>query len=177
MKIGGILISNKPHEEILVLPRGTSQIVIRAQAILDLDIFDTLCPSPKPPGKLTKDGFIPDNNDETYRQTLARHNEKRTAYMVIKSLEPSNIEWDSVDIDNPKTWINYINDFRTAGFSSIEINRIVATVMSANALDESKLEQARKLFLAGQAKELEEFLGPSIEPQSSLSGELAKDSV
>ncbi len=176
MKIGGVPI-NGPHEEILVLPRGDSQIVIRARAVLDLDSFDAICPEPKPPGKLTKDGFIPNKEDESYQQAIARHNEKRIAYLVIRSLEPSNIEWDTVDMANPKTWTNYMNDFRNAGFSSVEINRIVATVMAANALDESKLEQARKVFLRGQAQARNESSGQRIEQPTTLSGEPARDSA
>jgi hypothetical protein len=172
MKIGGVPV-NGPHEEILVLPRGEDQIIIRAKAVLELDAFDVLCPEPKAPGRLTKDGFIPNREDETYQQTLARHNEKRIAYLVLRSLEPSNIEWDTVDINNPKTWTNYVPDFRKAGFSTIEINRIVATVMAANALDEAKLEQARRVFLRGQAQARNESSGQSTEPENTPSGEPA----
>lgn len=175
MKIGGVSVSG-PHEEILVLPRGESQIIIRAQSVLDLDEFDKICPAPKPPGKLTKDGWIPSLDDETYRQSISRLNERRIAYLVIRSLEPSQIEWDTVDIGNPKTWTNYIVDFKNASFSTIEVNRIVACVMAANALDESKLEQARKVFLAGQAQALVPFSGPSTELESLPSGEPANES-
>jgi hypothetical protein len=169
MRIGGVLVAG-PTQEVLVLPRGEQVLVIRAQAI-NLDEFDALCPEPKPPGKLTKDGWIPDLDNENYRQIIASHNEKRIAYLVVKSLEPSDIEWEKVQIGNPRTWVEYVNDFKNAGLTTIEINRIVQCVMQANSLDEAKLEQARKVFLLGQAQVQKESSGQNIAPESTPSGE------
>ncbi len=174
MKIGGKEIKGLCIET-LVLPREDGDIVIRAQALLDFDEFDKLCPEPKAPVRLTKKGKEPHLEDETYRQMLATHNAQRIAYMVIVALEPSNIEWDTVDINDPKTWMNYSEDFKKAGVSDIEVGHVVSTVMQANALDESKLEQARDLFLRGQRMEVEESSGPLTEPQSLPSGEPAVD--
>jgi hypothetical protein len=97
--------------------------------------------------------------------------------MVVKSLEPSEIEWDTVDPDNPKTWANYTNDLRGAGFSQVEINRIVGLVWGANCLDEAKLERARQVFPRGQQPVSDASSGPSTEPQNTPSGEPASDSV
>jgi hypothetical protein len=164
MRIGGVKIEG-PAEEILVLPRGEQMLVIRARAV-NLDEFDVLCPEPKPPGKLTKDGWIPDTDNESYRQVINSHNEKRIAYLVVKSLAPSEIEWDTVEVENPRTWTNYVQDFKAAGLTTIEVNRVVQCVMRANSLDEDKLEQARKVFLLGQAQAQKESSGPSIEQAS-----------
>ena len=49
MKIGGVEIKG-PHEELLILPRPDENIIIRAKAVMDMDVFDKLCPEPKPPG-------------------------------------------------------------------------------------------------------------------------------
>jgi hypothetical protein len=172
MKIGGKVVTGV-HEEVLVLPRGPEDVlVIRAQAVLDLDEFEKLCPEPKPPGKLTKDGWIPNKEDISYRQILSAHTDRRIAYLVSRSLEPSNIEWDTVKIEDPRTWLNYTKDFRAAGLSTVEINRIVQCVMAANALDEGKLEEARKVFLLGQHPAPEQYSGPIIEQVNSQSGEL-----
>jgi hypothetical protein len=172
MRIGGVLVEG-PAQEILILPRGEQVLVIRAQAV-NLDEFDALCPEPKPPGKLTKDGWIPNLLDESYQQIIANHNEKRIAYLVVKSLEPSDIEWEKVQIGNPRTWTDYVQDFKAAGLTTIEINRIVQCVMQANSLDEAKLEQARKSFLAGQVQALNASSGQPIAPANMLSGELVK---
>jgi hypothetical protein len=171
MKIGGMVI-NGPSEELLVLPRGEQVVVFRAKSV-NLDEFEALCPEPKPPGKLTKDGWIPNTDDVSYVQLLTAQNEKRIAYLMVKSLEPSNIEWDTVVADNPRTWVNYAADFKNAGLTSIEINRIVQCVMQANSLDESKLEQARKLFILGQAQVQEKSSGQNTEPTNMPSGEPA----
>ncbi len=162
MKIGGKEIKG-PNVEILVLPRGEDEIVIKAQALADIDEFNKLCPEPKPPGRRTKNGFEPQLNDPTYRTLLDAHNNQRIAYMVIRSLEPSQIEWETVDINNPSTWMNYVSDFRKGGLSSVEISRVIQCVMRANALDEAKLEEARKVFLIGQAQEQEMSSGPTTE--------------
>jgi len=170
MRIGGVIVEG-PAQEVLVLPRGEQTLVIRAKAI-NLDGFDTLCPEPKPPGKLTKDGWIPDVGDKNYQQILNTHNEKRIAYLIVNSLEPSEIEWDTVKLDDARTWANYVADFKAAGLTTIEINRIAQCVMQANSLDESKLEQARKVFLLGQAQALKESSGQVIAPETTPSGEV-----
>ena len=104
MKIAGIDPNSLSREILLVLPRGESQIVFRAKGLKDMSEFTAICPLPKPPGKLTKDGFIPNNNDPTYQQVLTQWSTKRLGFMVIKTLEPTEIEWDTVDIANPATW-------------------------------------------------------------------------
>ena len=157
--------------ETLVLPRQEDDIVIRAQAISDFDEFDKLCPEPKAPGKLTKDGWEPNLKDDTYRSVLDIYHENRIAYLVVHSLEINETEWDTVDINNPKTWTNYTEDFKKAGLSAIEIGRVVQVVMQANALDEEKLEKARANFLLGQQQAAEELSGQNTEPENSPSGQ------
>ena len=176
MKISGVEIKG-PHEELIILPRGEQQIPIRARAVLDMETFEKLCPEPKPPGKRTKAGWVPNTDDPGYRTILNNYQSQRLAYMMIKSLEPSNIEWDTVVMDNPGTWTNYLEDLKNAGLSAIEINRVIACVMQANSLDERKLEEARKVFLLGQAQELDESSGQSSEQLNTPSGEPANASA
>ena len=176
MRIGGIEIKG-PAEEVLVLPRlEGNDIVIRAQAVMDMDTFDALCPVPKPPGVRTKDGWKPNEKDETYQERVTQHGERRFAYMVIKSLEPSEIEWETVDLGDPSTWLGWTDEFKKAGISSTEVNRIIVCVMQANALDEAKLKEARDLFLRGPVLEPNEYSGPNTEPENTPSGKPASDS-
>ena len=177
MRIGGIDPGALPAEEVLVLPRGEESIVFRARGLADMDEFDKLCPEPKPPVRLTKAGKEPNEEDTNWRSAMLAHGRRRVAYMVVKSLEPSKIEWDSVDLDIPKTWLNYTDDLRRAGFSQVEINRIVGLVWEANCLDEAKLEQARAVFLRGQQPAGDASSGPSTEPENTPSGEPASNSV
>lgn len=170
MKIGGVDPATLPKEEILVLPRGTQQVVFRAVGIPDYEEFNTLCPEPKPPGKLTKDGWEPHEDDPDYKSLMAAHGAKRLAWMVIKSLEPSEIEWDTVVPAKPSTWANWQKDLKNAGFSQVECNRIQQLVFQANCLDEEKLKRARDVFLLGQQPVPSEFSGRSTEPESTQSG-------
>lgn len=164
MKIAGREIKG-PNRVTLVLPReGGEDIVLFAQAVLDWDEFDEKCPEPKPPVVRTKDGVNPDFSDLGYKAQAIDHGIKRMAYLTLKSLEPSNIEWETVNMDKPSTWTNYNKELRDAGFSVVEIQRIGAAVMQANALDEEKLEAARQVFLRGRAAEQESISGPSTQP-------------
>lgn len=150
MKIGGIEVQG-PCEEILVLPRLSGDIVIKAQAVMDMEPFEKMCPAPTAPGIRTKEGFRPNLKDENYLKFCLIHADQKLAYIVLKSLEPSQIEWQRVKLEDPGTWKEWSKELKEAGISDIEINRIVACVMQANALDEDKLKAAREVFLRGQA--------------------------
>lgn len=174
MKIAGVNV-NGPNMEILVLPRIGGDIVIRAAAVCDMAEFEQLCPLPKPPVITTKDGPVPQLKDKTFLQKCEAHGTRRMAYMVLKSLEPSDIEWDTVEMGNPKTWPNWEKELRDSGFADIEVNRITMCVMQANSLDENKLKEARDLFLRGEAEVQEASSGPQTEPESTPSGVPASD--
>ena len=173
MRIGGVEIKG-PAEEVLVLPRLDGEdIVIRASAVMDMDEFEVLCPVPKPPGIRTKTGWTPNENDQTYKEQVAQHSEMRFAYMVLKSLEPSEIEWEKVDADISSTWLGWQDELKEAGISETEVNRIIVCVMQANALDEAKLKEAREVFLRGPVQEPSEYYGPDTELENTQSGDPA----
>lgn len=176
MRIGGVQVEGL-NEEILVLPRlNGGDIVIKAEAVSDLIEFTALVPEPKAPGKLTKDGWIPQLKDKTYQQRMEAYSTQRFAYMVVKSLVPSQIEWEKVSFDNPKTWKLWEQELKDAGLSNVEVDRVTVCVMRANALDENKLKEARELFLLGKAEEQGKSSGLETEPESTPSGEPASDS-
>ena len=104
MKIAGIDPKTLCNEVLLVLPRGRAEHRVPRQGLTDMDEFEAMCPLPKPPGKFTKDGWVPDQNDPTYQQVMAEWGKKRLGYIVTRSLEPSEIEWDTVKQDDPRTW-------------------------------------------------------------------------
>ena len=149
MKIGGIDPKTLPCETVLVLPRGREQIVFRASGVRSMDDFHKFCPEPVPPNKLTKDGPVADTEDEGYRAALSGYYKRHNSYLLIHSLAPSQIEWDTVQIDNPSTWNNWVEDLTNAGLNNVECNLVMNLVMEANSLDEKKLERAREAFLRG----------------------------
>ncbi len=149
MKIGGIDPKTLPNEEVLVLPRGDKAIIFRAQGLPDMDDFHNMVPEPKMPGRLLPTGFEPNPSDPGYQSVLAEYNKRRMSYLVVKSLEPSNIEWDTVKIDSPGTWSNWEKDLKDGGLTQVECNLVFSLAFSANQLDEAKLKKARDAFLLG----------------------------
>lgn len=174
MKISGHELNGAPHEDVLPLPHQGKIIPIRARAIQSFDEFNKLCPEPEPPGKLTKDGFIPNPEDEGFKATLTNYHKRRMGWMVINSLQ--DMEWDTVRVENPATWAAWEKDLQNGGLSQVQCNLIFQHVMAVNSLDESKLREARELFLLGQAQSQSDSSSHQSEPLSTPSGEPASES-
>jgi len=150
MKIAGKEIT-KATEDVLVFPRGTSDpIVFKSRSIETFEPFTVMCPSPKVPKVLTSKGEKDDFDDLGYQQQMEAYAIKRLGWTVIKTLEPSEIEWDILDLEKPETYGKWEEEFREAGFTVGEINRILAFVVETNSLSEAKLKQARADFLRTQ---------------------------
>lgn len=175
MRIAGVDPKTLVNEVVLVLPRGDDNIVFRARGLMDMEPFNAQCPQPKPPGKLTRDGWIPSNDDPTYQEVTEQWAKKRLGYIVAHSLEPSEIEWDKVKLNDPRTWPDWEDDLREGGFSDMECSRILALVMEANSLDEEKLKKAREVFLRGPGPVPSEFSGLATGPENTPSGKPVED--
>jgi hypothetical protein len=93
--------------------------------------------------------------------------------LVITSLEPSDIEWDTVNPNKPSTWVEWEKELRKGGFNQVECNRIQHLTFQANCLDEEKLAQARESFLRGQQPVPDEYSGQHIAPKNTQPGEPA----
>ena len=150
MKVGGVQITK--CEEVLVLPRPSGDLVFKAVAVDIADEFISKCSLPVAPMVITKNGKEFDYSDSNYKQAMAIRDARRFALLAIRSLEPSNIEWEAVDYDKPGTWEKWSDELKEAGLSEVELNRIVATIMAANSLDEEKIAKARADFLRGQGQ-------------------------
>ncbi len=151
MKIGGQVVEARA-EEILVLPRGDKKIVFKAKPVVDFKPFNDLVPEPVRQVVLMGDGSTkPDPEDRSYQASVARRDQLRMDWLVITSLQPSEIEWVTVVEDQPSTWTNWESDLRDhGGFLNREINLIGEFVLRTNALDDKAIEAARSAFLAGQ---------------------------
>lgn len=153
MKLKGKKLT-APNEELIFLPRGDDEpIILKARAVLDMEDFDRLCPRPKPPTIVLRGGVKSfDENDPRFQERLTEYGEKRTAFMILKSLEATDdLEWESCNMENPDTWLNYEDELKSSGFSAVEIQRIIMGVLNANSLNDERIAEARKHFLAGQA--------------------------
>jgi hypothetical protein len=151
MKLHGKEITG-PQCEVVVLPRGTEEIVIRAQAVLNFDAFEKINPQPKPPEVLYPGGVKSINmEDKGYQQQLGDWAQQRTDWMILKSLESTpGLTWDTVDMADPKTWTNYKTEL-AATFTPGEMSKIMEAIMTACGLNQAKIEEATKRFLASQA--------------------------
>ena len=151
MKYKGEKVSGR-SSVIIPIPRDGGDIVFVAQAIKGWEEFERTVPEPKPPKILMAGGKTSeDKNDPVYLTEVTKYNEKRTHFMVIRSLAATpDLEWETVDLEKSETWGNYETELKDADFSIMEINRIVQGVMRANCLDEEMIDEARRAFLAGQ---------------------------
>lgn len=154
MKINGKKIEG-PNEEIVVIPRNSGDIVFKARAVLSFDEFDKLCPLPVPPKTLMKGGGFSENVESPeYKKNLDDWTSRRTHWMILESLKATeNLEWETVDASKTDTWENYQTELLSSGFSPMEQARIVQAVTSACGLNQDKIDEATKRFLAGQVAE------------------------
>lgn len=170
----------KPALVYCILPRDETSVVFICGPVLDYDEYETLCPIPKPPIQIHKGGVkIPDLQDETYLQQVSIRSDTRINYIVLKSLEyTTDLEWETVDMGDPKTWGNYIQELKDCYFTTTEVQRIQNACFEANSLSEARVEEARANFFAGLEEEekARESSGPTPVPGTMLSGEVANDS-
>ena len=177
MKIAGQELAGELaelNEEILVLSRKKGQIVLTARAIADMEDFTSRVNEPKPRRVFRKGkGWDDDTDHPDYQVELNRYAGLKMAWIVLKALEPSQIEWDTVNMEQPSTWANWEKDLKKNGFTQHECNLILGLVLGANQLSEAKLEKARELFVLGQEEELADSSSQNTEPQTTPSGEHA----
>lgn len=151
MKIQGVAVEVK--NEVVVIPLGGRDCVFEAKPILDYEAFYVRFPRPEPP-LMKKPGGGPDKvleTDPKYVEALNEWAELKTSWMVIKSLEATEgLAWDTVDHDKSETWGNYVKDLETSGFSEYAIALIIGIVMIACGLNQSKIDEATKSFLAAR---------------------------
>ncbi len=151
MKLNGQSFDG-PNLATLVLPRNGNDLVFKAQAVLDYTEFETLCPTPKPktvhkPGE----GSVVLWDDKSYKDAMDSWGAKKTAYTILKSLTATpGLEWETVKMELPETWTLYREELKKAFFSEAEQVKIIGLVWEANGLDQSKLDEAQKRFLATQ---------------------------
>lgn len=178
MKLNGKVLKG-PNIEIVVIPRTDEDIVFKAQSILDFEAFTKLCPIPKPPDIIKRgEGRVSNPEDPHYKSQLEDYNKKRTAWMIIKSLEATeNLVWEKVKISDSNTWHLYDQELQDAGFGDYERALILNGVMRANCLDPSKIEEARQRFFRGELRVAEHPISPISEHSNTKSGGPVKGSA
>ena len=178
MKIAGQKIEG-PNVETIVIPRGNGEpIVFQARAILDWSEFEKFCPEPKPRFKILKGGKkVKDLDAPSYKAEVEEHSRRRIAWIVLESLSATeDLEWETVDLNDPSTWHLFEDELKSAGFSAVEVHTIIQGALSANCLNERKLTEARESFLASQREATAQSSSHTDELSDTQSGEPANDS-
>jgi hypothetical protein len=151
MKIHGETI-HVPGVAYVAIPRqGHDDIVFTCKAVLNYEEFEAICPAPDAPWVVHRtEGKKQDLSDREYVKARGDWAIKQNAWMALKSLSATpGLEWDTVDWGDPETWPGYTKELMDAGFSPMEISRILDAIYDANGLNQDKIEAATKRFLSG----------------------------
>lgn len=172
---------DQPSVEIVVIPRGINpktgkklpNVVFQCAPVKDYDEFDALCPIPTAPVVIRAGGKKDQNfEDKEYLSAISRRAQQRVAYIFLQSLKATEgLTWEKVKYGDPKTWTLYREEFKSAGFSEMEITRIENACFAANALNQQRIDEALANFLLGQEEQQGNTSGHHTEPDSSPSGE------
>ena len=173
MRIGGKEVKSAWEPDPVVFSRGRDAdgqpilIAFRARGLRDYDEFESLCPMPQAKtGYFTKDaGWTTDDKSQRHLDALKQWREQRYAYYVIKSLEPSGIEWEKVDLQKPATWKHYEAELKSV-LTEIEFSQVIRMIDEANSIDSAKLEENRQTFFQQQG-ELAATTGQRSEAENS----------
>ena len=177
MKLGGKKIEG-PSEEIIVIPRSTGDLVFVARAVLDFEEFDKMFPLPRPQTRIKPGGESEVAlNDPLFQQKLTDWSEMKTNWLFMQSLAATpDLEWETVNINDPKSWENCRTELHSAGLTEADVARIFTGIQAANGMDQDKIDEATKRFLATQGQVLDKKSSPNSEPVNTQSGEPVKGS-
>ena len=157
MKINGRLFDG-PSVETVVFPRQGGDVVFRAKAVLDFKPFEQICPTPIPKTVMKPGGErLTLLKEPVYVKAINDQAQRQTDWMVLQSLSATDgLEWDTVDLGDPSTWHRWVDELKSAGFSMLEINNLIDATTTACGMNQEKIEEATKRFLAGPVEEVED---------------------
>lgn len=153
MKVRGRVVDG-PKKVLLVLPRDDGDIPFQFVAVVDDSEFEKIIPEPEPPVtfNVKAQQNIKNYGDPGYKAKHLARIKLKNAWIFLKSIESSDIEWDTVKMDDPSTWENWQSDLKASGFSINEVNTIFDHFALANMVNEKMLDDARMRFLASGEK-------------------------
>jgi len=148
MKINGRKLSNN-NLEYAVIPRNDGNQIFTFKPILDSEVFNTLCPMPKPGFISDEKGQRENTEDPGYQKKFLDYLEKRQQWMFLESISATpGLEWEQVKLDDPETWGLYSKELTESGITDLEFRLLREAFEKVNCLNEAHLEEARESFLA-----------------------------
>ena len=175
MKITGLELG--PREKTLVIPFGENNVVFKARTVTEEEDFEKIYPKPLPPLIQRRGGqAMPDPNDKDYDVALTKWATAKFNWVTLKSLEATEgLVWDTVDMADPDTWDNFQDELRKAGFSIMEVQRIIGLTFDANGLNSQMIDEATDDFLAGRLQVADSVSFQNTAPNDTPSGEPVSD--
>jgi hypothetical protein len=172
MKLHGIKLEGAARKTI-VFPRETGNLVFVFQAILNSEEFDKLFPQPTPPVKKMADGQkIREIKDPNYLKLQQSWAENKAHWMFLQSIAATpELEWETVDSQNPETWKNYETELISAGLTESERLKMLQAYIEVQGLDDEKIKAATNSFLAGLQEASNKELSQSSEVSDMPFGE------
>ena len=153
-----------PNVEYAVFPRPATytegdepteinnDIVIECRAVLDYSKFDAMVPEPEPPmsKRPGQDKATPNPEHPTFIKAVQKYSMLKANWMYIQSMSGTpGMEWEQVKLDDPQTWERWPEELReTLHMTESELIRLTSHIHSVNGMDDAKIEEARKRFLA-----------------------------
>jgi|TARA_R110000824_G_scaffold46141_4_gene132947 hypothetical protein len=151
MKIAGNKLEYKAITDVVVFQKGGEEIVFTVKAVIDEDIVDKLVPEPVPPSIRRKGDkeAKPDLDDQGYLEQLRKVSEYRICYRILESLSATEgLEWETVNREDPTTWMNWEKEMMEAGFSQLELDYLVTAIIKICGMSVVSMDAARADFLA-----------------------------
>ena len=141
MKIKGIEI-NARYRTVITFKRPSGNISFTLEAVNDYADFDQICPRPSAPWiqKAGEEKSIQSFDDPAYKKQIEEYSEHKISWMILKTMAPSEVEWSTVDLRDPKTYNNWVADMTAAGFTNAEINKLQNQIFTANGLGAAEIE-------------------------------------
>lgn len=173
--VGGVKAEKAGVLEPVVFTNGRPQpLAFFVKGVDSLDEFRAIVSKPKPSqGVWTKDkGWTQDEMSPAYIDSMKAYLQMRWDWQTIKTLEPSNIEWEKVNLGNPKTWKHVHEELREK-LSENEYIIVMEKVEEANTLNREKLEENRETFFREREAQRRAATSQSGEVESTPSGEPA----
>lgn len=149
LKIAGRTIEGS-KTALLVFPRDGYDIAFKFVGIGDDSDYIKINPVPQPPRiyKVALGQTIEDVENKEYKEKLQLWGNTKTDWLILKSLEPSQIEWVKVNMSDPTTFHLWREDLLDAGFTLGEVQRVMQEFFDLFILSDEKLKEARDRFLA-----------------------------
>lgn len=138
-----------PNEtDVKITRRDGTTLEFKFQAVEDMNAFEKLYPQPSPPWIKNNKGQVKyQHDDPKHQEAMTDWARKRMLWLILKSMEATkDLEWESVDINDPDTYDLFEDELKEAGLNQVEVNKLSMAALEANSLTDAMIENAQQDF-------------------------------